>query len=177
MYNLFFFFCKKETKKSIYEEKMKLKKTIKIGMVILTFGLSFNIFAETNNLEKYLLNFNYDKRIEMKIKSTQLIKLLKQNKAVLIDIRFKEEFATWRMNIAKNIPLNELPKRLKELDKNKIIVTACPHKDRAIMGMLYLKSKGYKAKYLRDGLIGLFENLRGDNAKNFIRSLNNKIKK
>jgi len=34
--------------------------------------------------------------------------------------------------------------------------------------MIYLRSKGIKAKYLTYGLIGLAENLRGDNVKSFI---------
>ena len=34
--------------------------------------------------------------------------------------------------------------------------------------MAYLRTKGFKAKYLTDGLIGLAENLRGDNAKDFL---------
>ena len=67
--------------------------------------------------------------------------------------------------------MNELPKRFSEIDKTKVIVTACPHKDRAIIAMVYLRSKGIKAKYLTDGLIGLAENLRGDNAKAFIGAL------
>jgi len=37
--------------------------------------------------------------------------------------------------------------------------------------MVYLRSKGIKAKYLTDGLIGLAENLRGDNAKTFMDAL------
>lgn len=41
--------------------------------------------------------------------------------------------------------MNELPSRLDELDKDKIIVTACPHKDRAILAMAYLRTKGYRA--------------------------------
>ena len=45
----------------------------------------------------------------------------------------KEEYAAWQVGPSKNIPLNELPKRLNELDKDKIIITACPHKDRAII--------------------------------------------
>ena len=40
--------------------------------------------------------------------------------------------------------------------------------------MVYLRSKGIKAKYLTDGLIGLAENLRGDNAKEFISAVENK---
>jgi hypothetical protein len=34
--------------------------------------------------------------------------------------------------------------------------------------MMYLKSKGYKVKYLSEGLLKLADYLRGDNAKNFI---------
>ena len=100
-----------------------------------------------------------------------LIKLLMEEKAQLIDIRFHEEYAAWQVGPAINIPLNELPKRLDEIDNSKIIVTACPHKDRAIIAMVYLRSKGIKAKYLTDGLIGLAENLRGDNAEAFIFEL------
>ena len=72
------------------------------------------------------------------------------------------------MPFAISIPLPDLPKNLDKLDKEKIIVTACPHKDRAIIAMTYLKTKGYKVKYLTDGLLGLANNLRGDNARDFI---------
>lgn len=123
--------------------------------------------AQENALESYLLNYNYESRIDMKINSEQLKELLNSNKAVLIDIRFEEEYKTWNMSFAKNIPLAELPKRLSEIDKSKIIVTACPHKDRAIIAMIYLQTKGYNVKYLTDGLLGLAESLRGGNAYNF----------
>jgi len=56
-----------------------------------------------------------------------------------------------------------------DLDKNKVIVTACPHKDRATIAMVYLKTKGYNAKYLEDGLVGLAEALRGDAAREFVK--------
>ena len=131
--------------------------------------LSIASFAHGGeDLGTYLSNFDYADRKEMKIASKELISLLAQGKAQLVDIRFKEEFAAWRMGSAINIPINELPSRLSELDKSKIIVTACPHKDRAIMARTYLATLGYNAKYLRDGLIGMAENLRGDNAKDFI---------
>lgn len=136
--------------------------------IILLFSFVGMASAGDNRLEKYILNFDYAARKEMKMDSKGLIKLLKEGKAQLIDIRFKEEYAAWKVGPSINIPLNELPKRLKELNKNKIIVTACPHKDRATIAMVYLRSKGIKAKYLTDGLIGMAENLRGDNAKVFI---------
>ena len=107
----------------------------------------------------------------MKINSKWLIALLKEGEAQLIDIRFPEEYAVWKVGPSINIPLNQLPHRLTELDKTKTIVMACPHKDRAILAMAYLRSKGINAKYLTDGLIGLAENLRGDNAKTFMDAI------
>lgn len=72
------------------------------------------------------------------------------------------------MGSAINVPLNELPQRLNELDKDKLIVTACPHKDRAIMARTFLRLKGFNTRYLTDGLTGLAEYWRGDSAKEFI---------
>ena len=140
--------------------------------VILIFGFCQSVYASDIELESYIKSFDYAARKEMKMDSKGLIDLLKQGKAQLIDIRFPEEYAAWKVGPTNNIPLNELPKRLDELDKNKIIVTACPHKDRATIAMVYLRSKGIQAKYLTDGLIGLAENLRGDNAKDLINALN-----
>lgn len=145
-----------------------------IMYVFLIFGFCQSVYASDAELESYIKSFDYAARKEMKMDSKGLINLLKQGKAQLIDIRFPEEYAAWKVGPSKNIPLNELPKRLKELDRNKIIITACPHKDRATIAMTYLRSKGIQAKYLTDGLIGLAENLRGDNAKEFINALNKK---
>jgi len=126
-------------------------------------------FSQEINLEQYLLTFTYQERKDMKIDSKELLNLVKEHKVQFIDIRFKEEYEAWRMGFGTNIPLNELPKRLNELDRNKIIVTACPHKDRATIAMVYLKTKGFKARYLEDGLTGLAEYLRGDKARDFIK--------
>ena len=146
---------------------MKLR-TISLFLFLVS---TFNVNAEQQTLENYLTNFDYDARIAMKAGTRELVDLLKQGKAQLIDIRFKEEYAAWQVGPSRNIPLNELPKRLNELDKDKIIVTACPHKDRAIIAMTYLQTKGYKTMYLKDGLIGLAEYLRGDNAKDFMQQM------
>lgn len=150
---------------------MKLKLFI---YAILIFGICPNAFASDAELENYIKSFNYAARKEMKIDSKGLIGLLKNRKAQLIDIRFPEEYAAWKVGPSINIPINELPTRFSELDRNKIIVTACPHKDRAAIAMVYLRSKGIKAKYLTDGLIGLAENLRGDNAKEFENAIMNR---
>jgi len=119
-------------------------------------------------LEEYLLTYDYQARKDMRVDSEELVQLIKTKKAILLDIRFKEEYQSWNMPFAVSIPLPDLPNNLSKLDKNKLIITACPHNDRAIIAMLYLKTKGYKVKYLSDGLLTLADYLRGNNALNFI---------
>ena len=123
------------------------------------------------SFDSYLNGFDYAARKEMKIKSEQMLKLLAQDKIQLVDIRFKEEYEAWHLGNSINIPLNELPKRLDELKKDRLIVTACPHNDRANIARMYLELKGYRVKYLSDGLLHTMEYLRGDKAKNYIDNL------
>ncbi|MGB5965917.1 MAG: rhodanese-like domain-containing protein [Sulfurimonadaceae bacterium] len=143
-----------------------------VALLILLFGLLFSAALQAQTKEStydaYLTAFTYEERKEMKINSVELTVMLKEGTAQLVDIRFKEEFEAWHMGAAINIPLNELPQRLNELDKNKLIVTACPHKDRAIMARTFLKLKGFDTRYLTDGLTGLAEYWRGDSAREFI---------
>ncbi len=127
--------------------------------------------GEPITLDDYLKGYNYESRKEMKATSQQLIDWLEDGKAVLVDIRFTEEQKAWGTGFGLKIPLNQLPGRLDEIPRGPIIVTACPHKDRAIIAMVYLRSKGFDARYLTDGLIGLAENLRGDDAKYFMELL------
>lgn len=127
--------------------------------------------TEAPSLEEYLLSFDYAQRRAMKIGSRQLLDLLLDDQAVLVDIRFSEEQQAWAMGFGLTIPLNELPRRLDELPRDKIIVTACPLKDRAIIAMTYLRTRGFEARYLTDGLLGLTRDLRGDDARFFLESL------
>ena len=152
-----------------YKYKGTMMKIFVLTLVFL--GLSVPLYPNDKQLEKYISTFDYEARVEMKINSKWLIALLEEGEAQLIDIRFPEEYAAWKVGPSINIPLNELPHRLKEIDKTKTVVMACPHKDRAILAMVYLRSQGIKAKYLTDGLIGLTENLRGDKAKRFMDAL------
>ncbi len=107
----------------------------------------------------------------MKIEIPEMLDLYKQGTVQIIDIRFSEEYQAYNFSFIKNIPLNELPERLGELDKTKIIVTICPHYDRAEIARTYLTLKGFRSKYLVDGAVGLAEYLRGDKAKDFINAI------
>ncbi len=141
----------------------------KILMLLVTITLiPLNQVAAEHPLDAYIRSYNYQSRKEMKITSKELLAGIERGEIQLIDIRFVEEHLSWSFGAATNIPLPELPNRLKEINKNRVIVTACPHKDRAIIAMVFLRSRGYKARYLQDGLTGLAEHLRGDKARAFI---------
>lgn len=142
-------------------------KKIQLCIAILLFASLSSVSAQSL-LDAYLTDFTYESRKEMKVTSEEIVQLLITDEAVLVDIRFEEEQASWSMDYAIKMPLSTLPQRYDELPKDKLIVTSCPKKDRAIMAMMYLRSKGYEVAYLKDGLLGLGEHLRGDNAKNFI---------
>jgi rhodanese-related sulfurtransferase len=150
---------------------MNMKK--EIGLIIFALSIlwiSISL-AEEMNLDKFISSFDYAARKEMKIDSEALVEGIEEGKIQFIDIRFKEEFEAWHMGFATSIPLNELPGRLNELSRDKIIVTACPHKDRATLAMVYLRTKGFRSKYLEDGLTGLAEYLRGDTARDFVNTI------
>ena len=116
----------------------------------------------------YLRGFDYDERLAMKIQLPELLAGYVEGRMQLIDIRFHEEYAAWRVGIGQHIPLNELPDRVDELDADKTIVTMCPHYDRAEIARLFLTLKGYHARYLTDGMLGIADHLRGDKAREYM---------
>jgi rhodanese-related sulfurtransferase len=127
--------------------------------------------AETLTFDNYLKSFDYQERSNMKIGIPEMLNLYKQGRVQIIDVRFREEYQVYSFSFIKSIPLNELPDRLKELDPSKIIVTLCPHYDRAELARIYLTLKGYRSRYLVEGLLGLADHLRGDRAKDFISEM------
>lgn len=136
-------------------------------LIILTLLFGIHIFSQ-KPMDDFVDDFNYETRNEMKVSSKEMIDLIIQKKAVLLDIRFDEEYQSWNFPFALHIALPDLPEKMSTLDKKTLYVTACPHNDRAIIAMMYLKSKEYNVKYLSDGLLKLADYLQGDNAKNFI---------
>ncbi|MFA5454274.1 MAG: rhodanese-like domain-containing protein [Sulfurimonas sp.] len=143
------------------------KLTIILSLAVLAFGGDL----KPKDFDAYLKSFNVEEIKNMKISSSDMLELVKTDAAVLLDIRFAQEFKAWNMPFAKNIPLNELPNRLNELPKDKLIITACPHNDRANMARVYLTMKGYNVKYLSDGLMKTTDLLRGGAAVSFIEEL------
>ena len=102
---------------------------------------------------------------EMKIDLDSFINLFNENKAILLDIRDNYETKVWNIPFALHIPADELPNRLNELPKDKIIVAACPFQNRSPFAAMFLKNNGFDARYLEKGLLNLMENLKGPKAK------------
>lgn len=130
--------------------------------------------GESIPFEKYLQSFDYAERNNMKIGIQDMLHLYKNGKVQIVDIRFREEHKAYSFGFMKHIPLNELPARLNELDSSKLIVTVCPHCDRAELARTFLALKGYRSRYLTNGLLGLAAYLRGDRAKGFIDEMESK---
>jgi rhodanese-related sulfurtransferase len=146
---------------------MKTALAILLVLVMITPAYS----GESITFDNYLKSFDYQERNDMKIGIPEMLRLYKRGMVQMIDIRFREEYQVYNFSFIKNIPLNELPDRLKELDRSKIIVTVCPHYDRSALARTFLTLQGYRSKYLVEGFLGLADYLRGDRARDFINEL------
>ena len=102
------------------------------------------------------------------IKNDEFPKLFKEGKIVLLDIRMDFETAIWNFPIAINIPANEVPDRLDELPKDKLIIVGCPTVNRSITVSAYLKTQGFDSKFLGGGLSELAAVLKGKMAKELL---------
>ena len=83
------------------------------------------------------------------------VQLINREKAVVVDVCETEEFAAGHVTGAKNIPLNQLEKRLPEVVKNKAlpVVLVCQTGGRAQRALAVAKGLGYdKAVVLGGGL-------------------------
>lgn len=67
-----------------------------------------------------------------------------EGKAIMLDLRSKEEAELVSLPFALNIPIGELPDRLSEVPKDKTIAAFCASSVRAVMAFVYLKNAGYE---------------------------------
>jgi len=102
------------------------------------------------------------------IKNDEFSKLYKDGNVVLLDIRMDFETAVWNFPIALNIPADQIPDRLNELPKDKLIIVGCPTVNRSITVSAYLKTQGFNSKFLGGGLSELAAVLKGKMAKELL---------
>ena len=88
-------------------------------------------------------------------KSIQIKKLIpkwKQEGAVIIDVRSKQEYASSHAPQTINIPLDELESRIGELDRSKLVLLCCASGARSALALQTLR----KHKFTRLKNIGSF---------------------
>ncbi len=60
-----------------------------------------------------------------RITRDEAMKLVKDNKAVYVDVRSKETYDEGHLPGAINIPLSQLPNRMRDLPVKKVLITYC----------------------------------------------------
>jgi rhodanese-related sulfurtransferase len=86
---------------------------------------------------------------------TQLVK----EGAKIIDVRTPGEYKGGHIHGSVNIPLNELPGKLKQLDKSKPIITCCASGMRSGSAKSLLIANGFTEVYNGGGWTGLKQRL------------------
>lgn len=71
---------------------------------------------------------------------------------LLVDVRSPAEFAEGHITGARNMPLQDIEQRLKELPKDKPIVLYCRSGSRSSMALRMLRSAGYENIYNAGGV-------------------------
>lgn len=102
-----------------------------------------------NTIKK--LNFDFCGAGKHKISLEGLLKL---KNAILLDVRTEEEVECLRFDLAPfgiptlHIPLHELPDRITEIPKDKLIACFCSSGTRSAWAYLYLLDRGFNTVWL-----------------------------
>ena len=85
--------------------------------------------------------------------TTQAVQMINRRDAVVVDVREPAEFKAGHIPNAKNIPLGELPGRLKELEKFKAkpVIVVCATGNRSRAASALLQKNGYAEAYNLQG--------------------------
>lgn len=78
---------------------------------------------------------------------------LQQDGAVLLDVRTREEFKAGHAPKARNIPLDQLPARLRDLPAGRQIMTICQSGGRSARATALLRGQDRDAVDVRGGMI------------------------
>lgn len=71
-------------------------------------------------------------------------KELRQNGAIILDVRSPQEFKSGHIKGSKNIPLQSLQNKMKGLKKDQVIITCCASGNRSGSAKSILKNAGYE---------------------------------
>ena len=89
------------------------------------------------------LDFDYWSTGQHKIEAAAFFEKWAKGEAVLLDVRAKEERGFLAFPFTLEIPINELPSRLGEIPRDKIVATLCTAGDRSNVAFAYLQTHGF----------------------------------
>jgi ArsR family transcriptional regulator len=122
---------------------------------VLKLTAALALVAERNLAEvREVVNSYFRDRDEFEpISRQELRRRLRDNVVTLLDVRPDEEFAVGHLPTAVNIPLRDLPRRLRELPKNREIVAYCrgAYCVLAFEAVALLRKRGFTAVRLEEG--------------------------
>lgn len=103
------------------------------------------------------LKLVFNKKIK-NVSSDEALELIKSNKdLIILDVRTPDEFKSGHIQGAKNVPLGEIPRRMKELEKyrGKPLLVHCASGNRSIRAVGILLKNNYGPIYhMNRGLAG-----------------------
>lgn len=87
------------------------------------------------------------------VRRDELLKMARDGEAVVIDVRPADEYAAGHIPGAVNVPLESLPRWLRQLPKEQEVVAYCrgPYCMLAFDAVDKLRRRGYRARRLEDG--------------------------
>ena len=112
----------------------------------------------TNLTSSKCSNCSYDLNIKnedyVEIKPKEISKKIENNEDfILLDVRQPQENELTKIEDSVLIPLNELPNRLNELNKNKEVICYCRTGGRSFHSARFLRQKGFiNVKNLKGGI-------------------------
>jgi len=122
---------------------------IRLWMALRDFGLE-----EIPAARELMREYTQDDIPLEQVVGENIMEMVRAGTALLLDIRPAGEFEAGHLPLARSIPADELEARLKELPKDKIIVLyrRSPFCIGAIKAVQLLRSAGFRAKRLREGV-------------------------
>ena len=85
------------------------------------------------------------------LSTLQAIQLLNKSKVSIVDVRKSDEFSAGHLRDSKNIPIDNLDKRVSELDKTHPVLVVCQSGVRASRAAGEFRRAGFGEVYILDG--------------------------
>jgi rhodanese-related sulfurtransferase/predicted transcriptional regulator len=123
---------------------------------VLTMLAGMHKVAERNvgEVERILRSYFHARDDLEPVSRTELARRMKQGLVTVLDVRPEDEFALGHLPGARNVPLSQLKRQLRGLDRNTEIVAYCrgPYCAFAHEAVALLRQEGFSARRLEDGL-------------------------